>query len=487
MIQLSNIIFFNQLEENDYSLSAKLYEQYELPYENSKKLSEFLISPLQKGIEVGSDAYIDNKKFKFIRTNGISNSSVLFDEKSCVGVPKSYFEKQNLKKDGILIVKDGSIGNVAFLDKDFPNYMISSGINLINCKNPLYVFSILQHYLFKQNFYYKVTSGFTISHAENIFLDFDIPLPKSNEEEVMSFIEIIMKSIISKERLIKYKINCLNNYISKLLNFEDFEELDDVYPTYADLIKVKRIDSGYYSKKSIYVRNLIESYCEGYFYISSSNIKGGNTPKIRSNPSYEDLAYKWIMPSYINDDGLNVNVCSMDFKGKNNINQDVCLIVNRTSKKSDGQSGKFVGIASFYDYSFFKEGHHNQGFYRIENLDKIDLIMITTLFNHPIYREYFGEISVGSKMKEVKKYNLVEIPLPKFDRDIKEKLKELYFNELSWNFTGDIKHFNDYDNKWSQKAGIYDLYLMSYRQKMFLNSLIEKIYNNQDIEITFSF
>ena len=472
---MSNIIYYKDIEQNNYSFSAKMYETHDFKYEKSKKLNDFIILPLQKGVEVGSDAYISNKKFKFIRTSNILDKSNLVDEKSCIGIPEIYF------------VKDGNLGNVAFLDKDLENCMISSGINILTCKHPYYVYAILQHELFKKNFEYSVTTGSTISHAKDIYLDFDIPLPKNNTENSISFVESLMKSIIQKERLIEEKIINLNQYISKLLNFNGFDNIKNNYATYKDLINIKRLDAGYYSNNAIYIRELIESYQNGYIFIPSKNIKGGNTPKVRSESITTSLKYKWITPSSIDDNGMNSNICSIDFNGKNNINTDTTLIINRTSKKLDGLSGKYVGIASFYDFSFFEEGHHNQGFYRLENYDKTDLITIVVLLNHPIYREYFGEISIGSKMKEIKKYNLTEIPFPKFSDEIKNKINKLYYNEIKWNYNSNTENFKSYDKNWSKDAGIYDLYLILIQQKEFLNKIVESIYNNENIIPKYSF
>ena len=95
---MSTIIHFNEIKKNNYSFSAKLYEKPEKKYEFSSKLSSFLISPLQKGVEVGSDAYISNKKYKFIRTADISNNSFLLNEKSSIGVSEIFFKDSNLKK-----------------------------------------------------------------------------------------------------------------------------------------------------------------------------------------------------------------------------------------------------------------------------------------------------------------------------------------------------------------------------------------------------
>ena len=108
--------------------------------------------------------------------------------------------------------------------------------------------------------------------------------------------------------------------------------------------------------------------------------------------------------------------------------------------------------------------------------------------NHPIYREYFGEISIGSKMKEIKKYNLIEIPFPKFNIEIKQKIKNMYYNKQGWDFLNSkTDSFEEYDKIWSEKAGIFDLYIMLNKQKNVLDNCVEQLYENKNIEINYMF
>lgn len=483
----SEVFYEDFLKKNHY-LSAELLEEKNKEYSCFSKLADF-VELSQKGIEPGSASYTEDKRFKFIRTSDISKDSLLINEKSCIGIKKKFFENHNLKKGQILIVKDAGLGKVAILNQDYPNFMLCAGIYALSCKHPFYVLAILQHPLFQENFYQNVARGSVFSHAGSSFLDFDIPLPNNKNKDIINYIENLMESIIYKENLINKKISYLNDYISNIIGFKGFENIKKNFPTFDDIQNIKRLDSGYYTPKARFIIDLIKSYEEGYFFIDKNNLKGGNTPKNRLEPiNNSSLKYKWITPTYINDNGLINEIYSIEFDSKNNISSDACLIVNRTSKKDDGESGKFVAISFFYNYSFFGEGHHNQGIYRVENYDKVDLLVLIALLNHPLYREYFGEISLGSKMKEVKTYNLLNIPFPKFNAEIKNKIKDLYFNEIEFEFKNwNNDNFLDYDKHWSNNAGIYDLYLVLLKEKNLMNSVIEDIYQGKDIEMSYKF
>ena len=41
-------------------------------------------------------------------------------------------------------------------------------------------------------------------------------------------------------------------------------------------------------------------------------------------------------------------------------------------------------------------------------------------------RIYCGRLSMGSKMKELKSFHLSKIPIPNFDKNLKEKISKLY-------------------------------------------------------------
>lgn len=493
MIKLSFIkVSFTDIQDNDYSLSASLYQGNEVNYSFFKKLSEFILTT-QKGNEPGSKFYSNDKTFRFIRTSNIEEDSFLLNENLCVGILGKAFKRHNLKKEQILLVKDATLGKVAMLDKDYPNFMLCSGIHSLTCNFPYYIFAILQHHRFKENFEKNIPRESTFSHAGEKYLDFDIPLPNDNNQEVICFVENLMRSTFLKEVLIKERISQINKLISEKLNFNGFHTINDQkFPRINEISKSNKLYAGYYSKKSKFIKDLIFSYENGYFFIDKEKIKSGFTPSNnkKTGPYDNDsLKYKWITPTNINELGIISLISSIEFNyKKNNLKNNACLIINRTSKKFDGESGKFVGISTFYDIDIFNEGQHNQGIYRVENYEDIDLIVLVSLLNHPLYREYFGEISLGSKMKEIKIEDLINTPFPNFNHSIKEKIKNLYYSKEKYDFKNlNNENFLEKDKTWCEKAGVFDLYIISQRQKYFINHIVDLIYEGKDIKIDYSF
>lgn len=491
MIKLGFIkVSFKDIQNNDYSLSASLYQGSEVNYSFYKKLSEFIVST-QKGNEPGSKFYTEDKTFRFIRTSNIDENSFLLNEDLCIGIANKVFKEHKLEKEQILMVKDATLGKVAMLDKDYPNYMLCGGIHSLTCDFPYYLFAILQHSCFKENFEKKIPRGSTFRHAGDRYLDFDVPLPNDNNEEVITFVENLMRSAFLKEVLIKEKISQINQLIYCELNFEGFDDINNQkFPRIKEISVKNKLYAGYYSKKTKFIKDLIFSYKKGYFFIDKKNIKSGFTPSKKIGPVEDNsLKFNWITPTNINELGIVYLPSSIEFDyKKNNLKKNACLIINRTSKKVNGESGKFVGISSFYDIGLFNEGQHNQGIYRVENYDDIDLIVLVSLLNHPLYRELFGEISLGSKMKEIKIEDLINIPFPNFDLSLKKKIKDLYVTREKYDFVNlNNENFLEKDSVWCKKVGVLDLYIYLQRQKTFINHIVNMIYEGEDIKIDYSF
>ena len=157
------------------------------------------------------------------------------------------------------------------------------------------------------------------------------------------------------------------------------------------------------------------------------------------------------------------------------------LIINRTSK---GGLGEYVGISSFYDHEKNGDAQHNQGIYKIKNMDDNDLIYLTCLMNSKLYRKYCANLSMGSKMKELKLNNILSIPFPKFDDKTKTQICSLYYNKLRKNVTNS-KEFVQFNKEWDSKAGILDIYESIINTKQILNNMIERIYENKKIEFEY--
>jgi restriction endonuclease S subunit len=198
--------------DNDFSFSPSRYKKIDCPNPNTKKLGELLDRQLKitdKGIEIGSNNYITISPYKFIRTKGIQFDSFLpyFRTDSVVPILPSSFTDYKLSEGDVLISKDSNIGEVAILDKDYPNYMISGGIYRLPLSTyKYYVFGFLKHEFFKKQLDFLTSRGATIRHAKTLFLDCRIPFPnQENKDDVIKYVELLVASICLKEKSIRQK------------------------------------------------------------------------------------------------------------------------------------------------------------------------------------------------------------------------------------------------------------------------------------------
>lgn len=102
-------------------------------------------------------------------------------------------------------------------------------------------------------------------------------------------------------------------------------------------------------------------------------------------------------------------------------------------------------------------------------------------------RKYCSFLTTGSKMKELKKEHFLQIPFPNFPQNIQEKIAMLYHNpHLNLDYKGfNLENFTELDNEFCNKAGIYDLDKSIKHLKEILNSSIDKIIDDEKVNIAF--
>ena len=112
-----------EVEERDYTLSATQYKTFSIKNKNIKYVREFLDRDLKRndlGNEIGSESYIKESKYIFIKTKALQEHSYLLDKnkESIQFVTTNNFRNYNLKKDDLLISKDSNVGEIIILDKE---------------------------------------------------------------------------------------------------------------------------------------------------------------------------------------------------------------------------------------------------------------------------------------------------------------------------------------------------------------------------------
>jgi hypothetical protein len=488
-LKILKTINYKDILSKNYSLSPSFYKAINIKNKNKVLLKNLLNEELNnsfKGIEVGSFAYVPKSNYYFIRTKALQPHFFTLneDEESIIPIMPKKFKSFSLREGDILILKDSNIGEVVILDKDLPNYMISGGIYKLPLKEKIkyYVFGFLKTKFFKEQLNALVSKGSTIKHAKTVFLDCYIPFPKKNlEKDTINYVSLLVKAIINKEKEIKKKHSLISQEIEKELNNTN-KNFSFSFPTYQEVLKNNRLDVGLYSKEFKKIDYLIKNYKNGYFTIESKNISGGNTPKKRLFGEENQYPLKWITPSSISNYGTFIQLESINTPNKNNINENCVLIINRTSK---GGRGEYVGISVFYDINIFGKGYHNQGIYKIKNYPDDIFHFIVAFLNSNIMRKYCSFLSVGSKMKEIKINQILQIPFPKFDEEKRKEIGKLYYNNIDYPNNLNLKNFLIEDSKWNNKAGIFQLAISIRKLKNTLNEIFYKIWNDELIEINF--
>ena len=203
-IDIPQYTTYNEIASKDYSFSATQYKTFYIKNSNTIPVSEFLYRNLNRkdlGYEVGSNAYVEKSQYKFIKTKALQPETYLLDiNKESVQdiIPNAYMECE-LKQGDLLISKDSNVGEIAILDKDYPNTMLCGGIyKLPVIKNKYYLLAFIKSELFRQQIDFLVPRGSTIRHGKTKFLDCLIPMPNKNRKETILYIELLMQAIINK-------------------------------------------------------------------------------------------------------------------------------------------------------------------------------------------------------------------------------------------------------------------------------------------------
>lgn len=140
------------------------------------------------------------------------------DWKSCVYVSKERFEQDKyiqIKKQDILITKDGTVGKVAYLGEIPREGTLNSGVFVVRSKdkkiNQVFLSRIFMSFYF-EDFLNRLVAGSTINHLyQKDFVKFFFPLPKKEQEQaaiatVLSDVDSLISALskkIEKKKAIK--------------------------------------------------------------------------------------------------------------------------------------------------------------------------------------------------------------------------------------------------------------------------------------------
>ena len=237
-------ITYDEVKNNNYSLSAQQYKTLLIKNNNLLEVRDFLTRELKRsdlGKEVGSINYIDKSTKYFLRTKALQKHSFLPEINSETAKPilPKVFEQMNLKEGDLIISKDSNIGEIIILDKDYPDYMLSGALYKLPVNQNLkyYLLSFIKHDIFREQLDILVPSGATIRHAKTLFLDCKIPIPNDNTEKIIKYVSLLTQAIINKEKEIRKKHKkILNKIETELFSNQKPNKFYFSYPKINDVL-----------------------------------------------------------------------------------------------------------------------------------------------------------------------------------------------------------------------------------------------------------
>lgn len=477
----------NSIKKSDvfkkvFSLHPAEHIKINIVNENLKPLSK-LIKSEGVGEQIDVTEYLNfDSNFTLVTISNMTKC--IIDENQGEKISPIIYNKSSkkLSKGDILISRNASLGKITLINKEF-NAILNGGISYLKFKDE-YKFYVFAFFLLEYGSDYLTvltSGGGTQKNAKRQnLLDVKIPFPTtknhSNPELIQEYISLLTQNIIDKEENIEIRQKQIDDLVYSELQNNQLSNFQYSLPKKSDLFKENRIDTGLFTKKYKIENHLIENYKNGFYSIPYSNFKSGSTPKIRIfNASNSVL--KWVTPSNISDEGFYNPIEKISMPTINNLNKDCILFINRTSK---GKKGEYVGITSFYDINYYGVGHHNQGLYRVENIDKNEMLFITAFMNSRITRKICGNISIGSKMKEMKSHDFSTLKIPNFNKNLKDKIGALYYKNIN-PIELDFKNYISNEKARNSELGIFQLNTDIIEIKNILKQLINNIIKEEPI------
>lgn len=494
-IKVPLVTTLNEIINKDYTLSATQYKSFHIKNKNIKPLSTFLDRQLGRkdlGTEVGSECYVENSPFLFIKTKALQPESYLpeVNKESFQHITPQNYVDIDLKKGDLLISKDSNVGEIVILDKNYPNAMLCGAIyRLPITEIKYYLLAFIKSNVFRQQIDFLVPRGSTIRHGKTKFLDCLIPLPNKNPNNTIRYVELLTQAIINKEIEIKNKHNKIINEIQKELERnQNTKKFKYDLPSISEIINLDRMDSSLYSENFKRKEFLIINYKYGAYSINElgfeisrgQNLQTSNIGKSVRTDTYNKDYYTIILPQFLSKYGT---VYKTEYLGNSN--------KLKTLRKGDiifGAEGNEKGRS----LAIIEEQTNT-----ITNIHGITLSQKQQNLNKGIFVKLFldyyrtkGMIdayAVGGNggSLAIKYWNILKFPV--FPLKKENQIVKLYHNPVI-NYNPNnlvLENFLDFDDKFNQEAGIYELdKSMKYLQSK-LDDAINAIVDDVEVDIKF--
>jgi len=430
-----------------------------------------------------------NGQYQYSEIGDINVNTGTILSTSFYGIQLPSENPKEVKKDDILISTVRSYrGGFGMVEKDMENMCCSPAILVIREVDK----QISKEYLLailRTDFVIEQILGFQ-TRGMYPRLDADamdkvlIPLPE--DKKIIQYVSVLMRACLNKYELIqKRHADILNLIDEELKNNQKPNSYKYHLPTFKEIQSVGRLDTGLYSPYFNEGLNLIHNYYNGYWeniyelgYTLSrgQNLQESNIGKsIYSETHYPDF-YTLALPTNFSPYGT-VEKClylGNPHHLKTLKQGEIVFGAEATFRSLVVCDAKDKYITNIHGVTISNEGNLTQSIFvkcYMDFLVDIGIIDAVKVGGHggSFAQKYWGVI-----------------PFPKFPESKQEEIAVLYHNPIEYNteeFT--LDNFAEKDDIYNVEAGIYELDKTAKHLQELLNDAIDKIVNDQEVEIKF--
>ena len=194
----------NAINENlDQQIESILLAMFNSAKTDCVRLGDYLYIKGRIGWKgLKKDEYLDQSKYRIINGESLTKSGVDWLKAGYISKNR-YIESPEimLKEGDILLSKDGTIGKIGYIDSLETHATVASGIFVIRNIKPEIISTTFIYYLLKsrlfKGFIAARTEGSVIPHLyQKDFMQFEFPLPSSDEMKAFDAITKPMFSMI---------------------------------------------------------------------------------------------------------------------------------------------------------------------------------------------------------------------------------------------------------------------------------------------------
>lgn len=493
LIRDVNSIFFNDVLDNDFSLSILDYKRFDFPNKNKALLGD--ICDIEQGTFIDNvDRTVFNTSLSYITIRDFDGYVLPKKFKNYI-IPRFNFINLEIEEKTILVSDAGSIGKSTFVINGIKG-INADGITRLKYLNNkdfsvYYLYGCIQHYYFPELLKTIAPSGATQQNVEiKHFKQAFIPLPNKNSENTIKFVELLTQAIINKELLIKERHESILNLIEQeLLSHQKPSKFKFELPNIKEIENVGRLDTNLYREHFKKIVFQIENYSKGFQTIQElgfslsrgQNLQVSNIGNsVYSGKKYNNF-YTLMLPKFLSKYGT---VDKVEYLGNPNS--------LKTLQKGDlifGAEGFEKGrstviieeqdrvITNIHGITIQQEEH---------NVNKA--IFVKCCLDYLRSRGLIDLYAVGGNGGSLAQRYWDTIPFPKFDEAKQNEIALLYHNSESSRQTDTltIDNFLEKDNTFNETAGIYELDKTAKQLKEILNKAIDDIANDRTVDIDFN-